>query len=74
MKETEDAVTFVVSRWEQHSANDVFSFDTTKTHYGHKYTPLPSDGLIKTVSLVADDIMKAAIGLIKMHKASHLPA
>lgn len=36
--------------------------------------PLLLNGLIKIVSLVADDSMKAAISLIKMLKALHLPA
>lgn len=52
----------------------MFSFDTESAHCGHKYTPVLLNGLIKTVSLAADDSMKAAISLIKMLRALHLPA
>lgn len=59
---------------EQRYSNAVFFLDTGKAHYRHKYTPLPLNGLIKTVSLAADDSMESAITLIKMLKALHLPA
>lgn len=56
------------------SAGDVFSFDTATAHCEHKCMLLLLNGSIKTVSLAADDSMKAAISLIKMLKAMHLPA
>lgn len=53
---------------------NMFSFNVGKAHYGQTFTPLLLNGLIKTVSLAADDSMKAAISLIKMLKALHFPA
>lgn len=66
--------TIRVNCLEQHYSNALFFRDTGKAHYRHKYTPLPLNGLIKTVSLAADDSMESAITLIKMLKALHLPA
>lgn len=62
-------LTMRASCWGQLYASNVFSFDTGKALYRHECTPLLLDGLIKTVSLAADDAIKAAISLIKVLKA-----